>query len=146
MDFLKKCSQDVYVAIFLLIASVGLLINAKTKMSEEAAQFPVLILLLFIVLSVLLLFKGIQDTKGKEKLKGQIRWDEIKMPMLMFLLIAAYVVALDLIGFIIPSLVFSVIAMWLNFERNKFILVGVPVGLVAFLYVLFTYILQTRLP
>lgn len=36
--------------------------------------------------------------------------------------------------------------MWFNFARNKFALILVPIGLVGFLYVLFTFVLATRPP
>ncbi|MGP1348260.1 MAG: tripartite tricarboxylate transporter TctB family protein [Stomatobaculum sp.] len=142
----KKINQDVYVAILLLIASVLLFINAKTKMSAEAAQFPILILGVFIILTVLLLIKGVQNTKAGNTENGHIEWGEVKMPFFMFLVILLYVVAVDVIGFIVPSIVFPIAAMWINFVRNKAVLIALPLGMVAFLYVLFTYILQTKLP
>lgn len=150
MDFLKRCSQDVYVALVLLAVSVFMIINAMTKMSAEAAQFPILILIVFLALSAGLLYKGLRDTKkamddGKE-LEGQMKFDQIKMPLLVFVFIAVYVVLVDLIGFIIPSLVFTAGLMWFNHIRNKLVCILVPVGLVGFLYVLFTFILASRLP
>ncbi len=142
----KKISQDIYVAVLLLIASVALLVNAGTKMSADAAQFPILILILFIALTVLLFVKGINDTKKRDVADGQIRWAEVKMPLRMFLIITLYVVAVDVVGLILPSILFPMVAMRINYIRNRIVLIAVPTGLVAFLYVLFTFILKTRLP
>ena len=150
MDFFKKCSQDVYIAIILLAISVYMIFNAMTTMSSDAAQFPILILVVFIALSIGLLIKGIRDTQHAEKtgeeLKGQMKFSQIKMPLVVFVFITIYVVLVDLVGFIVPSLVFTAALMWFNHIRNKVVCVLVPVGLVGFLYVLFTFILSSRLP
>ena len=150
MDFFKKCSQDVYIAIILLAISVYMIFNAMTKMSSDAAQFPILMLVVFIALSIGLLIKGIRDTQHAEKtgeeLKGQMKFSQIKMPLVVFVFITIYVVLVDLVGFIVPSLVFTAALMWFNHIRNKVVCVLVPVGLVGFLYVLFTFILSSRLP
>ena len=149
MDKKQKWSQDIVVAIILLAASGFLLFNAMTTMSAEARQFPVLILILFIALAVAMLVMGIKDSKdaaeGKTEIKN-MELETIKFPMLVFAFIVIYVIAIDLIGFIIPSLIFTAFLMWFNYARNKITLVAVPVGLVAFLYVLFTFILKTKLP
>lgn len=146
----KRWSQDIYVALALLAAGTYLLINAVTKMSKDAAQFPILILIVFMLLSAALLVKGIKDSRDSasqnETLKNQIHFSEVKMPMAAFLLITIYVVCVDKIGFIAPSLVFAAGMMWFNYVRNKLVCVLVPVGLVGFLYVLFTFILSSRLP
>ncbi|WP_312938994.1 tripartite tricarboxylate transporter TctB family protein [Oscillibacter sp.] len=147
---LKEWSQDIAVALILLILSGIMLLNAMSTMSAEARQFPVLILALFIVLSVALLIKGIKDTRdaaaGKEVNSERLVFEQIKFPLLAFVFITVYVIAVDMIGFIIPSLLFTVGMMWFNYARNKFALILVPVGLVGFLYVLFTFVLASRLP
>ena len=145
----KSWSQDIVISILLLAGSAFLLVNALTKQSAEARQFPVLILILFMVLAVAMLFEGIRDTKraaeGKAEIKN-IKWEQIKYPLLVFVFITIYVIAVDLIGFIIPSLIFTAGLMWFNYARNKIALILVPCGLVGFLYVLFTFILHTKLP
>lgn len=147
---LKDWSQDVIVALILLILSGIMLCNAMTAMSEDARQFPVLILIIFIILSIALLVKGIKDTRdaaaGKEVDSKQLKFEQMKFPLLAFVFITIYVIAVDMVGFIIPSLLFTAAMMWFNYARNKFALILVPVGLVGFLYVLFTFILASRLP
>ena len=146
----KSWSQDIVVAIFLLASCAFLMVNAMTKQSAEARQFPVLILLLFMALSIMVLVEGIRDTKraaaGEDVKMKNLKWEEVKYPMICFAFITIYVIAVDLIGFIIPSLIFTAGLMWFNYARNKIALVLVPCGLVGFLYVLFTFILHTKLP
>lgn len=146
----KTWSQDIVVSIVLLAASAFLLVNAMTKQSAEARQFPVLILILFMALAVAMLYEGIRDTRraaaGEDVKMKNIKWEEVKYPLLVFAFITIYVIAVDLIGFIIPSLLFTAGLMWFNYARNKLALILVPCGLVGFLYVLFTFILHTKLP
>lgn len=146
----KSWSQDIVVSIILLAASAFLLVNAMAKQSAEARQFPVLILILFMALAVAMLYEGIRDTRraaaGEDVKIKNIQWEQVKYPLLVFAFITIYVIAVDLIGFIIPSLIFTAGLMWFNYARNKLALIMVPCGLVGFLYVLFTFILHTKLP
>lgn len=146
----KIWSHDVPVAALLLAASAFLLFHAMTTQSKEARQFPVLILIIFMILATVMLINGIRDTMalaaGKDVKVKNLKWEQIKYPMICFAFMVIYVVAVDLIGFIIPSLLFTAGMMWYNFARNKLALIVVPCGLVGFLYVLFTFILKTKMP
>lgn len=146
----KTWSHDVPVAALLLAASSFLLFHAMTVQSKEARQFPVLILIGFMILATVMLINGIRDTialnAGKDVKVKNLKWEQIKYPMICFAFMVIYVVAVDFIGFIIPSLVFTAWMMWYNFARNKIALIAVPCGLVGFLYVLFTFILKTKMP
>lgn len=146
----KVWSQDIAVALFLLAFSAFLMFNAQTKQSADARMFPMLILAVFMILAVAMLINGIRDTKaaaeGKDVEIKNMKWEEVKYPLLVFVFIVVYVVAVDIIGFIIPSLLFTAGLMWFNYARNKLALILVPCGLVGFLYVLFTFILKTKMP
>ena len=145
----KSWSQDIVIAIFLLALSAFLIFHAITVQSAEARQFPILILVIFAALAVVMLVNGIRDSKAAADGKSQVRnmkWEEVKYPLLVFVFIVVYVVAVDLVGFIIPSLLFTAGLMWFNYARNKVALILVPCGLVGFLYVLFTFILKTKMP
>ena len=143
-------SHDVAVAILLLAASAFLMFNALTQQSAEARQFPVLILTVFMILAAVMLINGIRDTMalraGKEVKVSNLKWAEIKYPLIAFVFMVVYVIAVDFFGFVVPSLVFTAALMWFNYARNKIALVLVPCGLVGFLYVLFTFVLQTKMP
>lgn len=145
----KSWSQDIVIAIFLLGVSAFLIFHAMTVQSAEARQFPILILVIFAALAAVMLVNGIWDSKadadGDSRVKN-MKWEEVKFPLLVFVFIVIYVVAVDLVGFIIPSLLFTAGLMWFNYARNKVALILVPCGLVGFLYVLFTFILKTKMP
>ena len=143
-------SHDIAVAALLLAVGAFLMFTAMTQQSPEARQFPVLILTGFMILAAVMLINGIRDTMamaaGKDVKVKNLKWEEIKYPMICFAFMVFYVIAIDLIGFIIPSLLFTAGMMWFNYARNKIALILVPCGLVGFLYVLFTFILQTKMP
>lgn len=145
----KSWSQDIVIAIFLLGVSAFLIFHAMTVQSAEARQFPILILVIFAALAAVMLVNGIRDSKadtdGESRVKN-MKWEEVKFPLFVFVFIVIYVVAVDLVGFIIPSLLFTAGLMWFNYARNKVALILVPCGLVGFLYVLFTFILKTKMP
>ena len=143
----KSLNPDIVIAVLLLLASAFLMMHAMTAQSPEARQFPVLILTVFMILSAAMLVNAVREMKkpaGEESGKSLLK--EMKYPMIAFALITIYVIAVDLVGFIVPSLIITAGLMWYNFERNKLVLVLVPVGLVGFLYVLFTFILHTKMP
>ena len=143
-------SQDIPVAIVLLAGSAFLMFHAVTVQSAEARQFPMLILTVFMLLAFAMLVNGIRDSRrasaGEDVVIKNVKWEEIKYPMLLFVFITLYIVAVDLIGFVISSLVFTAFLMWYNYARNKLSLVLVPCGLVGFLYVLFSFILESKMP
>lgn len=145
----KSWSQDIIIAILLLALSTFLIFHAITVQSAEARQFPILILLIFAALAAAMLVNGIRDSRAPEdgtpRFKN-MKWEEIKYPMVVFAFIVIYVIAVDLVGFILPSLLFTAGLMWFNYARNKLALILVPCGLVGFLYVLFTFILKTKMP
>ena len=144
----KSLNPDVVIAALLLLASAFLLSHAFTAQSPEARQFPVLILIVFMILSAAMLANGIRDMKkpAEEGAGEKSLLKEMKYPMIAFAVITLYVIAVDIVGFIIPSLLVTAGLMWFNYELNKLALVLIPCGLVGFLYVLFTFILHTKMP
>ena len=144
----KTLNPDVVIAVFLLIASAFLMMHAFTAQSKEARQFPVLILGAFMILSAAMLVNGIRAMNSAEEDGAEKKslFQEMRFPLLGFVFITLYVVAVDVVGFIIPSLVVTAGLMWFNYERKPLPLILVPCGLVGFLYVLFTFILHTKMP
>ena len=134
----KSINPDIVIAVFLLLAAAFLMSHAFTAQSAEARQFPVLILGIFMILAAAMLVNGIRAMKNEEA-------DEEKNRAL-FVFIVLYVIAVDIVGFIIPSLIFTAGLMWFNYERKPLLLVLIPCGLVGFLYVLFTFILHSKMP
>ena len=144
----KSITPDIVIAVFLLLAAAFLMSHAFTAQSAEARQFPVLILGIFMILAAAMLVNGIRAMKNEEadEEKNRALFRQMKYPMLCFVFIVLYVVAVDLVGFIIPSLIFTAGLMWFNYERKPLFLVLIPCGLVGFLYVLFTFILHSKMP
>ena len=144
----KSINPDIVIAVFLLLAAAFLMSHAFTAQSAEARQFPVLILGIFMILAAAMLVNGIRAMKNEEadEEKNRALLGQMKYPMLCFVFIVLYVVAVDIVGFIIPSLIFTAGLMWFNYERKPLLLVLIPCGLVGFLYVLFTFILHSKMP
>ena len=144
----KKLHPDVIIGAALLAISIFLMVHAMTVQSPEARQFPMLILILFAILAAAVMVGGIKESNKpvEEGVEEKSMLEEMKYPLICFAFIVVYIIAVDIIGFIIPSLLFTAGLMWFNYARNKLSLILVPCGLVGFLYVLFTFILHTKMP
>lgn len=144
----KKLHPDVVIGAVLLAASIFLIVHAMTKQSPEARQFPLMILIVFAILAAAVMVRGIKATNhpNAEGVDGKVLIQQMKYPMFCFAFIVIYVIVVDIIGFIIPSLLLTAGLMWFNYERNKLALILVSCGLIGFLYVLFTFILHTKMP
>jgi hypothetical protein len=141
-----KINTDVIIGIVVLAIGAFLMMNAMTTQSAEARQFPVMILIVFMILGATLLIGGLRAGPEPVDESKPSMLEQVKYPMICFAFIVIYIVAVDIIGFIIPSLLVTAGLMWYNYARNKLALILVPCGLVGFLYVLFTFILHTKMP
>lgn len=66
--------------------------------------------------------------------------------LLMAGIILLYIVAINLVGYYIASIVFMPIAMLILGQRNWKIIVGVDVGVMLFLYLFFGLLLSMQMP
>lgn len=68
------------------------------------------------------------------------------MVVLEIVALLVYSFVMEYIGFIIGTIALMVVTMLLLGEKNKLLLVAVPVGFTAFLYVVFQYALKITIP
>ena len=66
--------------------------------------------------------------------------------IVLFATLLLYVLALDFIGFIITTLIFTAFVLYVMGERRIPLLVGMPIGLVVLLYLIFKVGLNVPLP
>ena len=142
--------QDVYISIILL-ALGGWLFYLTTQMRPESARFPQLALGVFIVLMVWVLIDGIRKsiaaTKSQEKKDIRLlKWEQNKMPYALFGLTVLYTMGLDFLGFFIASAIFIPLVMLFFRCRNIKLLIGVTVGTLVFVYLMFIVFLNATLP
>ncbi|MGE4283154.1 MAG: tripartite tricarboxylate transporter TctB family protein [Clostridia bacterium] len=145
---LNKINKDVSIGIGLILFSIFFLYES-TKIHKGAAEFPKIILLTFLILSIILVVIGITKTLNptlEKKSDKKILFSEIKSPLIVFLISAVYIALINIIGFFIATTLFVPIIMWYyGIRRFRQILVT-TICLDLFIYVLFVRLLNVFLP
>jgi len=102
--------------------------------------------ILLFTLSVALFISGYK----KRNLSGQKVFKlsplEGKLVIKSLAIVAAYIVAFELAGYIVPSIVTLALLMYMYGQRRKTLLVAISVGFPLFVYFAFTRLLHMVLP
>lgn len=136
-----KMNGDIGTGIILLIIEAVFYSLSHGFINPEAARWPQAVLLVSAVLSILLLIHGIREKKYQAP-----EYKSVKAPFLALLMMIVYCSVMELAGFFISTAVFCPLGMYMLGQRNWKVLVGVPIGLDAFVYVLFVMQLQMQMP
>jgi len=139
----KSRIQDVVIGI--LCAAVGIWGWTMTsKMPETTQMYTHVALGAFIVLAVILIVWSVIHAKTPS---GEVVNVKVfKNPMLTFLMILAYVLLLDKIGFFVASAIFMLGFMFFMGHRRWLTMILTTVGMLGFIYLLFIYELHVTLP
>lgn len=142
---------ELVINLIILFASIYLFIvtgNFKQGSAIEsfgAAFWPRLLLELLIILSVCQLIVFLKQLKDKESKQSSPLMGE-KVMARTALIIAGYIFTISYIGFILASLLFVPIFL-LNLGIRKVVpLIGTPVILTGFVYLLFIKVMYIPLP
>lgn len=130
--------QDRHIGLIGVLASVILFFNIKDS-SFQTKAFPVGLLIIFLGLSLALVFR-----KGKN---NGYEFLHFKRVLIAFVLIALYIVGVNLIGFLVSTILFiAAFLLVYQSKMNKIVLAVFAIGCPVFIYVLFNYVLSVRLP
>ena len=156
--FFKKYG-DFIVSIFFMVLSIAMIVAAqqlpKSKVMDIGPDFmPTVIGVLILVLSIFLLFTTIKGFKAKaaELENAEIQKYDYKRVILSFISVLIYAFILKPVGFLICTVVYLPIQMFIlapDEKRNKkeiirFVVIGVIFTLVV--YFLFRYGFKIMLP
>jgi putative tricarboxylic transport membrane protein len=87
---------------------------------------------------------GIAASKGRLARFGR---EILPLSVVVFIgLIITYMLALERVGFLIASLVFLFLSIWLLYRRNPLLVLAVSVGALAGIYIVFRHIFTVLLP
>lgn len=142
---LFKLHMDVYTGGILAFIGLYFFIEAS-KFTEQASTFPKIVLGTFIMLSLMLVVEGLVKSKKLNMHSDAIKFEEIKIPLVIFTFITLYVIALNLIGFYISTLIFIPSIMLFYKQRKKIIIACSTIGVVLFIHLLFVVQLKLMLP
>lgn len=110
-----------------------------TKLS--GAFFPCVLFTIIILCGATLIFQGIKRVE-KQAIPTFKCWKLVKM----IIALGLYVFLMEYLGFIIATIFFLVIAMWLFGERRKKILILLPIMVAIIAYLLFAEAFMIVLP
>lgn len=142
---LKNIHADVWIGTILIALSIIFYEMAGSFSNQSAALWPRAVLVIIIILSVMLLIRGLRLTQQKADAE-LIPLGTLTGPMIAIALIILYAVLMKFTGYFISSAIFLPVGMFLLGQRNWKILLGVTAGLEIFIYVLFVTQLQLRMP
>ena len=148
MNQKRKINNDVFIG-FVLAAIAAFFYHEATKIHPAAAQFPKIMLALLFIMSVILMGLGIRKTLKPElwgKSDTGISFKIIRTPLVVFFIIAGYLVLMKFTGFFISTIIFiPVIMLYYGVKSIRTILLT-NIGLNLFVYLVFIHALKVMLP
>ena len=148
MEQKRKINIDVYIGIALALVSAFFLWETG-RLRPGAAQFPRMVLVAFLALSILVAALGVRKTLNPALAKKSdfgLSFDIAKMPVIAFAFIVLYLVLLNTVGFFIATTIFTPMFMVLYGARKILPIAATTVGLNLFVWVLFVRILNVFIP
>ena len=151
----KYCSVNIFVPLGLIILGIAWLKLCNDLTSAgigdssiwgTGATIPRFLLIIFVVLNAwILIVELIKASKAQAAETGE-KDTGVLRAVLMMVILFAYTLILPVITYIPATIILLFLTMWLFNERNKLLLVCMPVGFTLFLYLVFTYALKISLP
>lgn len=140
------------VSVLMMVLSGYILFETSTYEIGQSAQknpavWPRFLAIALIVLSVVLIIETI-FSHDPEMENFSIDWKGpgMKKVYIMFGFTIGFVIVLKIFGMLIALLILIPAIEWLMGCRNRVMLIALPVGLVAFVYVFFGIIMKLTLP
>lgn len=140
---LKGRIQDLVIGVIALGIGIAMFIGTK-EFPGDTKVFSRIVLIILIVIGAVLIITSLINAKkpGPEEVDVKA----FKNPIIAFLIIIAYVVCIDKIGFFVSSAVAMPCLMLYMGYRKPIPMIATTVGSLAFIYVLFVTQLGLRLP
>ncbi len=142
--------QDVYISLLSIAAGI-FLYTVADQMNAQSAFFPKIMLTVFIALMAVILIQGIRKSVAatNAEVRADVRmlkWEQNRMPYAVFLIMVLYVILMKYIGFFIATGIFMPGLMLFFRNRSKKAIIGVTIGSLVLIYLLFVVFLKATLP
>lgn len=142
---LKNIHTDVWIGLVLIALSIVFYVMSGSFANMDAATWPRVILIGIMILSTMLVLHGWQLTRqnADAALPGL---NSVAGAMGALVIMIIYAILMNFTGYFVSSAIFLPVGMFLLGQRNWKAILGVTVGLEAFVYILFVIQLQLRMP
>jgi len=145
----KKFHEDIWICLIIYAFCLFMFLTGRHMHFPDSKYFPFLCLGLMCLMNTVLLGQTIwfslKHSNQEVAEANAIKWKEIRFPLLVWLVLLAYVVLFDFFGFYISTVVMTVGLLLLLKVRNWKIIAALPVALLAGVYILFEVILKVTL-
>lgn len=131
------------ISIIVIYITAFLFIFQSLSFKGDAALFPQILSVLILVLNTIQLIKVITGNLIKVKKK-----EDLDSKKLLLILVASivYVLSLQVLGFVISSLIYLILAMYLLRVENKKAIVVISVLTIVVIYLSFGILLKVPIP
>lgn len=133
-------SRDVGFAAFMTLLS-GALLGGAMLYPPQSSQFPRALMALQLLFSIVLLVRAWRREGG-----GAPRTAPLGVPLQVFVATAAYVIAIEQLGYFVASTLFLCGTMYWFGRHRLAVMLGVTAGFLAVIYALFILFIGVRLP
>ena len=136
---------------FFILVGVLFFLNSS-ELPTETTRFPLLCSAGMIIMSIPIFVRGVKKTVAsvqmtqEERDKAPLRWANVKIPLLTFLMVVAYAFCISYIGFFVSTFVFMMALLFLQQYRKPVNMLLVTVGFEVIVYLVFVLELHLRLP
>ena len=140
----KRIHPDLIIGAVLIVCSLVFFYLSYGFRNQDAATWPRAILIFIMILSAVLVLKGISLTRAAQT--ENVKSTDFTGPAVGLVLVIIYAVLMNFTGFFVSTALFLPVGMFLLGQRNWKVILGVTVGLEVFVYLLFVVGLQLRMP
>lgn len=142
----KQVHQDVFIGFFCLALCLLIYLLCR-DLPADAAMMPNLLDVLLLVLSLLILGQGIQKSKLPADQQGSkgLTWDGIKIPLITWGLVLAYVVLFNLAGYFVATAVMLVVLMRFMKRTSWPVIIAIDVIYLLVMYFVFARMLNVNI-
>ena len=139
-------SGDVLASLFLIFVGMGVIIGGSklsigTVREPQAGFFPFVGGVSLIVLCLILLIQGLRGRSA-----GIQAFGELLRPVFLILGMVVYILLFDLVGYIIATIILSIIVLRILDTKSWWVIAGVSFSLAVGTYILFDRLLSMPLP
>lgn len=142
----KHIHQDVYIGIVgLLLCGIVWAINSG--LPTDAGMMPRLLDGILVLLSAIILIQGLQKSKLPEDQQGKKAFtvDAVKIPLITWLLVCAYILLFFFAGYFISTAVMLIVFMIYMKQKNIKVIVAITVIYLLIVYVVFVRMLSVNI-
>lgn len=143
---MKKYNVGISVVLILISAAMFISASKMPQMDGTmgAGTWPKILAVCMILLAVLLLIQSLRDHTNTES--PFVMSPDLKRVLAGIGIMLVFCVLLKFFGFMIASAFMIAAVMALMGERRPLVLIGVTVGVLAFIYVVFAMVLNLPFP